>query len=558
MTTIDLDQSPEVKPEVVFLGKILERVMEGRMLVPEFQRPFIWRQPDMLALLDSVRNGYPIGSLLLWETSQEVSPLKRVGPIPVTPRHGSMLAYILDGHQRVATLLGTLMLSDDLPNVQHDVDWRIYFDLETLDFVKEPMKKQERALEPQHFPVRKLLSTAGYLEACREIQEKVTDRGHAAKLLQTADRLANAFRNYSLPLISVSEGDMDTAVTVFARLNRSGRKMSPDEMVSALTYTPGEFHLAAELDGLQEEIAHRGFAGLNRIFPLRAVLAAMDRDIYARAFADLLIKPELRRRLPDAVEATKQGVHRAIDCLRRWGVTSDRMLPYGLQLVFLAEFFRRRPEPPQEDADRLERWFWVTSFTGWFGGVNSTQARLALDEVCDLAAGSLQAFARVDLDEPAGPFPSRFDTRSARVRTYLLYLASLGPRSLQGDGALDPGALHAELGSKALAYIVGAGLPADLQSSPANRMYVDRDHRGQALRAVQALDDADLDSVLASHGFPPESKAQLRDDDREALIRGRLQHLINGERAFMQERSVVIPPQEIEDPIADSDVSDTE
>ena len=554
MTTSDRNQSPEVKPEVLFLGKILERVKEGRMLVPEFQRPFVWRQQDMLALLDSILKGFPIGSLLVWETEKKASPLRQVGPIPVTPRSDGVIAYILDGHQRIATLLGTLMLSDEESHLQHEVDWRIYFDLEGRDFLTEPRD----GLKPWHFPVRKLLSTAGYLEACREIQEKVTDRKQAVELLKTADKVANAFRNYSLPLISVSEGDMDTAVTVFARLNRQGRKMSPDEMVSALTYTPGAFHLAAELDGLQDEIARRGFAGLERIFPLRAVLAAMDRDIYARDFADLLIKPELRERLPDAVKDTRQNVHGAIDCVQQWGIASDRLLPYGLQLVFLAEFFRRCPNPSKEAAEVLQRWFWVTSFTGWFGGVNSTQARLALDEIRDLAEGNLQRFSRVNLNEPARPFPSRFDTRSARVRTYLLYLTSLDPRSVRGRGALDPGALHAELGPKALAYVVGSGLPEDLQSSPANRMYVDRDRRGQALGALQALSNADIAPVLSSHGFPPEATAHLRQDKREELIRCRLQHLINGEREFMRTRSVALPQQEIEDPIADSDVSDAD
>ncbi len=553
MTTDNLNRTPEVKPEVVFLGKILERVTDGRMLVPEFQRPFVWRQRDMLDLLSSVLNGYPIGSLLVWETDGQVSPMSRVGPIPVTPRPKGVRAYILDGHQRVATLLGTLMFHDELENPQHDVDWKLYCDLEAMEFLTEP----RGGLEPQHFPVRELLSTSGYLEACREIQDKVADHKHAAKLLQAADKLANAVRNFSLPLITVSEGDMDTAVTIFARLNRKGRRMSPDEMVSALTYKVDQFHLAKELDKLLDDISHRGFGGLDRIFPLRAVLAAMNRDIYARDFADLLIKPELREKLPEAVAATRQAIDRAINCLQGWGVTSDRLLPYGLQLVFLAEFFRRCPEPSQEVANLLQRWFWVTSFTGWFGGVNSTQARLALAEVRDLADnGNLDAFKQVNLDQPALPFPSRFDTRSARVHAFLLYLASLGPRSLRGEGHLDPGALHAELRSKALSYVVGSGLPSELQSSPANRMYADRDHRGQALRALAQLDDPVLEQVLTSHGFPHEAREHLEGNEREALIKCRLEHLIDGERSFMCERGVQMPQHRSGDPIADSDESD--
>jgi hypothetical protein len=263
------------------------------------------------------------------------------------------------------------------------------------------------------------------------------------------------------------------------------------------------------------------------------------------------------------VEDTKKSVHAAIDCLHQWGVTSDRLLPYGLQLVFLTEFFRRCSEPSKATADILERWFWVTSFTGWFGGVNSTQARLALDEIRELADGAAHDFKLVDLDEPARPFPSRFDARSARVHAYLLYLSSLSPLSLQdgGESKLDPGALHAELGPSALSHVVSSGLSKELQSSPANRMYVDRDHRGQALGALQQLkelDDAELEPILASHGFPPEAKDYLRKDNREELIRCRLDHLIAGEREFMRERGVALPQEETGDPIADSDVSEEE
>ena len=78
----------------------------------------------------------------------------------------------------------------------------------------------------------------------------------------------------------------------------------------------------------------------------------------------------------------------------------------------------------------LKRWFWVTSFTGWFGGVNSSQARDALEEIRRLAHDSNTQLTVVDLEAPAQGFPDRFDARSARVRAFLLYLASLGPLSL--------------------------------------------------------------------------------------------------------------------------------
>ena len=236
------------------------------------------------------------------------------------------------------------------------------------------------------------------------------------------------------------------------------------------------------------------------------------------------------------------------------GVTSDRLLPYGLQLVLLGEFHRICPQPAAGTVELLRRWFWVTSFTGWFGGVNTAQAKRALEEIRDLARGESETFNVVDLDAPALPFPDRFDARSARVRAFLLYLASLGPRSLKGGANLNPGPLLSLLGTHAVGYVWSNPDPPELVSSPANRLFVDEDHVGQALGKLSRL-DAD---ALRTHGFSIDSIGRLRDDDRTGLIRARLATLIEGERAFMEKQIVTLPAERTAPAIADSEASDDE
>ena len=87
-------------------------------------------------------------------------------------------------------------------------------------------------------------------------------------------------------------------------------------------------------------------------------------------------------------------------------------------------------------------------------------------------------------------------------------------------------------------------------------MYVDRGHRGQVISTLKSLDEKRLNEVLETHGFPSDAKADIRQDNREALIKARLHELLHGERQFMQEREVTLPTQESADVIADSDVSD--
>ena len=556
----------EVRPEVVFLGKLVERVAAGKIRVPRFQRAFVWKQPDLSALLDSVLRGFPIGSILVWDTDKDVESTPRIGPVEIGSRPDGTVGYILDGQQRVSTLAGTLRLTDGMDSIVDQIDWRVFYDLDEQAFVdhrraardsagghREPAKDPD----PRYFPVRSLLNTAGFFEACRRIQEQV-DGEHRQRWLDEADRLAGAFRDYQLPLISIREADLESAVTVFARLNRTGRKMAEDELVSALTYQEGEFHLASMLDEFKAELNKKGFGGLDRVFLLRSVLAALELDIYAKDWADLMVKPAVRERLPEGFDAAKQGIRLALEMLQGLGVTSDRLLPYGLQLVLLGEFHRICPRPAAGTVELLRRWFWVTSFTGWFGGVNSAQAKRALEEIRSLAEGKSGTFNVVDLEARAQPFPDRFDARSARVRALLLYLASLRPRSLRGGSDLDPGALLCLLGTDAVGYVWSNPDPRELVSSPANRMFVDEDHVGQALGKLSKLEDDALRRLLPTHGFPIDCIGRLRNDDRAGLINARLTTLIDGERTFMEQRRVRLPTERTAPAIADSDASDDE
>lgn len=545
----------EVFPEVVFLGRLVDRIVAGKIRVPRFQRPFVWRQADLHALLDSVLRGFPIGSILVWDTEKHIATTQRVGPVHIRSHPGGVVGYLLDGQQRVSTLVGTLRLPDTVRSPVDQVDWRVYCDLGTREFLRTPSD----GIKPQHFPVRSLLSTAGFFAACRRIQQLVPDERKALRWLNEADRLATAFRDYQLPLIHIREADLDSAVTVFARLNRKGHKMTEDAMVSALTYREGEFHLAEKLDEFKGELYGLGFGNLDRVLLLRAVLAALDRDIYAKDWADLMVKPEVRAKLPQRFDLAAEGIRRALVFLKDLGVTSDRLLPYGLQLVLLGEFFRLCPKPPAETVRLLRRWFWVTSFTGWFGGVSTAQSTRALREIRDLANGTAMDFQVIDLDAPALPFPNRFDGRSARVRAFLLYLASLRPLSLEGTRDLDPGNLLSALGTRAMGHVLSSPTRVpDLFSSPANRMFVDAKHVGQTFTTLADLDDDKLRRIMPGHGFPPESLDLLRSDDRPSLIRARLETLIAGERDFLRSRHVALPTEQTGETVADSDASEDE
>lgn len=42
--------------------KVLSDIDNSTLVLPPFQRSFVWKRPDIRDFIDSVYNGYPVGS----------------------------------------------------------------------------------------------------------------------------------------------------------------------------------------------------------------------------------------------------------------------------------------------------------------------------------------------------------------------------------------------------------------------------------------------------------------------------------------------------------------
>ncbi len=47
---------------------LVGEVRDGRLLLPELQRGYVWKAPQVRNLFDSLYRNYPSGQLLIWET----------------------------------------------------------------------------------------------------------------------------------------------------------------------------------------------------------------------------------------------------------------------------------------------------------------------------------------------------------------------------------------------------------------------------------------------------------------------------------------------------------
>lgn len=60
-----ISQPKDLRPSIDRIDDLARRILSGDILLPKFQRQFVWGKTQILRLLDSIAKGYPIGSILL-------------------------------------------------------------------------------------------------------------------------------------------------------------------------------------------------------------------------------------------------------------------------------------------------------------------------------------------------------------------------------------------------------------------------------------------------------------------------------------------------------------
>lgn len=546
-----VSKSPELRPEIVFLYDLVRQLVDGRIRIPRFQRPFVWRREQMIDLLDSISKQYPIGSLLAWETDERIVSLASIGPVILENDSAKTPIYLLDGHQRLSTIAGALVSSKDrrVHEEVPDGQWDIAFNARDISFEHY----NPNVLLPSHlFPMSKVLNTFEFLKECERILRQDPAKGEL--FVERVQDVARRFQNYKIPLILIRETGMTEAVEIFTRLNSKGQEMTADQMVSAILYREGDanpFDLADEIDECMEMLESLGFGGVDRSIILKAVMAAIGEDIYRTDWTRMAHgrREALLLRIQQVMPQVADALHSAIKFLKtEVGVTTDRLIPYAMQLIVIFALFYSERTPSLAQRRLLVRWFWVTSFSGWFGGANPSRVNALVRDVMDRVAYEREVpkFAKFDLSEPAVALPPSFDMRSARARTLLLVLLSLRPRNRYGDVIDGAGDLISIAGPEAVGRILPPSYDRKLGRGPANRML--RDDPSDRTPTIQWLLDCPeniRDVVLESHAIPPRAMTLLQAGNPSGFLAARLERLIDLEHDFMTSQGVAVGRQPI-------------
>ena len=114
--------------EVRTIQELLSQIGRGEILLPEFQRGYVWNRDQVRALMQSLYRRHPTGHLLIWRTYK---PSLVRGT--ETPHDGHSL-LLLDGQQRLTTLY--VLFKGEAPRFYEgeSLFFDLHFNVQTEEF----------------------------------------------------------------------------------------------------------------------------------------------------------------------------------------------------------------------------------------------------------------------------------------------------------------------------------------------------------------------------------------------------------------------------------------
>lgn len=537
----------ESQPKIVPLHQLLDQVLSGALRIPRFQRPgteTTWRPEQRRDLLDSVYRGIPIGTILVWSTQEPINTLPAIGgaDIPDFDSKESRKLLVLDGHQRLSTLVATLGPGLDLYKQRNRIGApspreRWVFDIDGDDTRADTRFK---LLDPGKSPGPKDVPLSIALNR-KQLNQWVRDRGELTeKEVQRVDSLRDRFREYNMPVATLATESLEEATETFKRVNSSGTPMSDFHMVAALAYTHEFDPQSGFADARTEYLEPLGWGEVEDLDLLRVcagLLRDEDKSLHPSKLNVAKLAKQLRQQ-PALIERAGQSMALAAKLLsEQAGIHGPEILPYSWQLIVLAIHLgsRNPPDAPltARQKSQATRWFWLTTYGSVFAGVNSTIVDWSQKALQDMVAGkderAMKPYIGSRVEEPGD-----FDRRAARSRACLLSMARVS------DGSNLHGPAHKALAAGMRS--IGVLSNNHPRGSWYNRCIADPDDQTRLREALRhhgqgkaTLEDT---ALLKKHCIEPKDKGTI-----DELLQTRRERLVKSEKKFVDGLGLNWEPQ---------------
>jgi hypothetical protein len=521
--------------------QLLADLDSGQLALPDFQRTFVWAPDETRELLVSMMRSFPAGALLFLQGGSATFKARAAEGAP--PLGGRPSFLVLDGQQRLTSLyqavygVGESRFFLDLGAllVGADVDQAVKVFSAERAAPLDNIEAQARTLMMPLAAVRDF-GAARWRDAVVPRRDD-EDRERVRELLREIEYACiDPLVKYAFPVTVLPEGTpLEAVCTIFETLNRTGRPLTPFELISARAFAGG--HSLHELwNSALERHPILGDFGVKPYYLLQCIALRLGVSCKRRSVISLPAD-DIARGWESAVDS----IAAILTLLRdECGVLTPKWLAYEPMLIPLATVWNdvAATTGPAHGAMRtkLKTWFWCASFTGEYESSSATLAERDAPALKSWLAGG-------DQPEVVRAFewnPERWRTVTPRQQG--LYRATIAltllqrPRDFHTGVPLTPELIVAgSIDDHHLfprAYLRSGGKGEEMDTV-LNHCLIDRGTNiriskqapSAYLKEIRAELGATLDEVLRSQRLPAGLDSPLAADDYEAYLEWRQQAL---------------------------------
>ena len=216
------------------LSYLIGAIEHGDLALPDIQRPFVWSPVKIRDLFDSMYRGYPIGTLMFWETGVHA------GTRPVGGGESDKVAkyLIVDGQQRLTSLFAVLTGRSVLNK---------HFNQKQIQIGFRPTDERFEVANPairrdaEFIPDITSLWSDGYKPTVRRFLKRLAETRSSGICQEEEDRLEDRIdrvrdlQNFRFQTIVLSEQVQEEEVAeIFVRINSEGVQLNQSDFILTL------------------------------------------------------------------------------------------------------------------------------------------------------------------------------------------------------------------------------------------------------------------------------------------------------------------------------------
>ena len=226
------------------VGNLLDDVMNGRIGLPDLQRPFVWTDAKVRDLFDSMMKGFPVGYVMLWASPTDYVNTKTIGVGDKQFKRPDDL--VIDGQQRLTSLLAAIKGVEVMDKNFEPRRIKISFEPLTKEF-QVWTKAYERSYQyiadiaevfkaydnKELSKFRRALISRMNDGRKRNEQEELTDE--EKDTIEDNINSLLSLDNYTIPTLRIlSKADEEDVAEIFRRVNSGGQNLNENNFIETL------------------------------------------------------------------------------------------------------------------------------------------------------------------------------------------------------------------------------------------------------------------------------------------------------------------------------------